>query len=57
MLYGAFVWARMALNRPFRRFLARAVANPNVGRDGVGVGINSIAILEKQLLNMIGNLV
>jgi hypothetical protein len=23
-LYGAFVWARRALNRPFRRFLARA---------------------------------
>jgi hypothetical protein len=25
-LYGAFVWARKALNRPFRRFPARAVA-------------------------------
>ena len=25
ILYGAFVWARRALNRPLRRFLARAV--------------------------------
>jgi hypothetical protein len=25
ILYGAFVWARRALNRPFRRFSARAV--------------------------------
>ena len=24
VLYGAFVWARRALNRPFRRFPARA---------------------------------
>jgi hypothetical protein len=26
ILYGAFVWARRALKRPFRRFSARAVA-------------------------------
>jgi hypothetical protein len=34
ILYGAFVWARRALNRPFRRFPARAVT----GRLGQPLG-------------------
>jgi hypothetical protein len=55
-LYGAFVWARKALNSQKRRFPARAAAGEGSVVE-VGVGINSIVTLEKELPNMIGNLV
>ena len=54
-MHGAFVWARRALNRPFRRFPARAVAPKygfgEAGDDEVGVGENAVITADIELID------